>query len=284
MNPDNINTLYRYKVPPRGLCENCGEQETTLFYEIPSGEQLCNDCGREVTKSFEKRGIGLNAIEEIEYDSNMGGESGGQKAESSESVKIREILTEITPAQEFPGREEQVVEYEYDRIKWENVDDRDKVDDNPLVVWGGAPGSYDTVDASDFDAIEAYFDSSLTDANVVYVTDESTYVYDFVADQLNRVTLAYEVFSVLSSLSRNGDIEGLCPNGDVAPPDGLLYEQLELHRDIEDFEIGTSGDSLVCRVVLAEYRDQDSLLNDIRTVGGVRYPKPDEIQVVESLE
>lgn len=284
MNPDNINTLYRYKVPPRGICENCGEQETTLFYEIPSGEQLCNDCGREVTKSFEKRGIGLNAIEEIEYDSNMKDESEEQKNESSGPVRIMEILTEITPAQEVPGRDEQVVEYEYDRVKWENIDDTDKIDDDPLVVWGGAPGSYDTVDASDFDAIEAYFDSSLTDANVVYVTDGGTYVYDFVADQLDGSTLAYEVFSVLSSLSRNGDIEGLCPTQDVAPPDGLLYEQLELHRDIKDFEIGTSGDSLVCRVVLAEYRDQDSLLDDIRTVGGVRYPKPDKVQIVESLE
>lgn len=284
MNPDNINTLYQYKVPPRGICENCGEQETTLFYELPTGEQLCNDCGREVTKSFEKRGIGLNAIEEVEFDSNTGGESREQKNKSSGPVKMREILTKITPAQEFPDREEQVVEYEYDRVKWENIDDTDKVDDDQLVVWGGAPGSYDTVDASDFDAIEAYFDSSLTDANVVYITDKGTYVYDFVADQLNGSTLAYEVFSVLSSLSRRGDIEGLCPTEDVVPPDGLLYEQLELHQDVKDFEIGTNGDSIVCRVVLAEYQDPDSLLNDIRSVGGVRYPKPDEIQIVKSLE
>lgn len=286
MDPDNIDALYQYKVPPRGVCDNCGERDTSLFYETPGGQQLCNDCGRKVTKSFEKRGIGLDAIEQTELSTNSReSESKQGKDQSSEStVKLEEILTKITPTQEFPSQDEPVVEYEYDRVNWETIDDTDRVGEDSLVAWGGAPGSYDTVDSSDFEAIEAYFDSSLSDANVVFVTDEGAYVYDFVADRIDKSTLASEVLSVLSSLSRSGDIEGLRPTEEIAPPHNQLYENLELHQDIEAFEIRTSDDSLICRVVLVESRDPDRILEEIRTVGGVRYPKPDEVQVVNEIK
>lgn len=285
MDPDNIDTLYQYKVPPRGVCDNCGERDTSLFYETPGGQQICNDCGRKVTKSFEKRGIGLDAINQIEFSANRReSESKQDKDRSSEStVKLEDILTKIVPAQEFPNQDEPVVEYEYDRVNWENINDSNRVGEDHLVAWGGAPGTYDTVDASDFKAVVTYFDSSLSNANLVFVTDEGAYVYDFVADQIYKSTLGSEVLIALGSLSRNGDIEGLRPTKEVAPPHNELYENLEWHQDIEAFEIRTSDDSLICRVELVESRNQDQLLEEIRTMGGVRYPKPDEIQVVNEI-
>lgn len=199
-------------------------------------------------------------------------------------VKLKEIITEITPAGGVPNKGEPTIRYEYDRVNWENVDDSDVVGDEQIVAWGGYPGAYDTVDASGVEAATAYFDSSISDANLVFVTNDGAFVFDFVADQIRESTLASEVASVLRSLSRMDVIEGLRTADDIAPPHTLLYEHMEFHNDIKVSEIKQCNGLLLCRVVLIEDRDPNTLLEELRTICGVQYSKPDDIEIVESLE
>lgn len=277
MEPEDIDRLFQYENPPRDCCDACGEQNTTLFYETPGGKQLCNDCGRRVMDSFERRGIGIEAIESKDY-------TPATVEDSSEShVRIEEILTKIAPVQQRPRRGELAIEYEYDGINWDEVEDSERVSEEELVAWGGRPGSYEEIDASGFEAVGAYFDSALSEANTVFLTEEGAYVYKFVSEQIDERTLTSEVFRVLCDRSRAGVIEELRPVDDVAPPKDRLYEHLEFHNDIESFDIETRDDSVCCRVILESDRDPDALLRELQTIDGVRYPKPDVIEVVDSL-
>lgn len=281
MNPDEIDTLYQYKTPFIGKCDHCGETDITIFFETPNGAQLCNNCTKQIFDTLRERGLGFEVIEELENDPDRNTPAGD--AEASETG-LQDIVTKIVPAQYRGQMNPTIVQFEYEQINWEAVDETDTIGDDHLVAWGGRPGAYEEVSALEFEAVQAYFDSSLTDANVVFLTDDGPYVYEFVSDQVDEETLAGEVLRVLANRSRAGIIDGLQPKEETGPPIDGLYEHLEFHDDIEAFDITQRDEELVCEVVLRQNRNSESVLQEVRMVDGIQYPKPDVVEIVEELE
>lgn len=199
-------------------------------------------------------------------------------------TELQDLVTEVVPAQYRGRMNPTIVDFEYEQLNWEAVDETDTVGDDHLVAWGGRPGAYEEVSAIGFEAVQAYFDSSLSDANVVFLTDDGPYIYEFVSDQMDEKTLASEVLRVLANRSRAGIIEGLQPKEETGPPIDGLYEHLEFHDDIEAFDITQRDEELVCEVVLRQNRNSESVLEEVRTVDGIQYPKPDVVEIVEELE
>lgn len=202
---------------------------------------------------------------------------------ASKTPHITELLTKIIPKQKEPerfGTDHSYIEYLYKRVNWDEVRERDLLKDEALIAWGGRPGAYDTVDASGFEAFVAHMDPVVTEANDVYVTDEGVYVYEFVVENKQIEDLQSAALTVLSELSINGVIEGLRPKEDIEPPN--LWEQLNRHEDIEEFEIESGRDEIICHVEMEDERNGSELLEEIRTVYGIRYPKPDRIEMMGS--
>lgn len=284
MNPDEIDALYEYQYPFIGACDGCGTDDTTIFYETPAGEQLCKDCARTITKPSEDSGLELDAVTLLENDPERGEETTGHEGRGTqESTKhLQEVLTKVTPAQRG-GRDTSLIEYDYDHINWAAVQDGNRVGAEETIGWGGYPGAFGTVNAGGFDAVRAYFDSTLAEANVVYLTDEGAYVFDYILDRVSEEQLKAEMLRAVSELSRDGVIDGLQPIEAVAPPD--LYEHIsEFIDDIQAFELKHHGTELVCRAVLDRERDPLELLTEIRTIGGIEYPKPDRLEIVSEID
>jgi len=196
---------------------------------------------------------------------------------------ITDILSPVVPAEYRSKMDTEVIEFEYDRVNWDAVPNKKIVDNSEeIVAWGGYPGAYETVDADEFTAVKAFLDSTLSEANIVYVTDSGAYVYDFMLDEVAERTVRSEMLTVLSDLSRQGLIKGLRPTKEVQFPD--LREHLtDFHDDITEFELVEQDEELVCRVVLTRTRSQSELLNEIQTVNGIKYPKPDRVEIVDSI-
>jgi len=280
MKPDEINTLYQYTSPFSGKCDHCRERGITIFYETPNGEQLCNDCTKIIFESFRERGLSVEVIEALENDPDQ---SSSRDDTDGSETELQEIVTKVVQTQ-YRGRvNPTVVTFEYERINWAAVDETDIIGDDQLVVYGSRPGAYDEISAAEFDAARAYFDSSISEANVVFLTDDGPYVYEFVPEQVDEKTLAGEVLRVLANQSRAGIIDGLQPKEEIAPPIDQLYEHLEHHDDIEAFDITEQEEELVCKVVLKRNRNPDAIFEEIRTVDGIQYLKPDVVEVVSEI-
>lgn len=274
MNSDDLERLYEYERPFTGRCDRCDGPETTLFYETPGGERLCNDCATPIFDSFRELGIGPAAIEPLENEPDRSGSEGSR-------THLRDLLTPAVPVQ-YRGRvDPTVVEFAYDRIDWAAVEPSDTVGDVETVAWGGGPGTCDEVPAAGFEAVRAHFDSTLAEPNVVYLTDEGPSVFEFVAAEASERDLATEVLRVLADRSRAGVVEGLRPVEAVGPPPERLAEHLECHEDVRAFELAEDGGRSVCRVVPRGDRTVDA--SDVRTIDGVRYPKPDAVEIVDDL-
>lgn len=281
MKPDKIDTLYQYKTPFTGKCDNCGENDIYIFYETPNNAQLCNNCTKQIFESFRERGFGLEVLEEI--DNNPPQNTTAGNAEASETG-LQDIVTKVVPAQYRGEMNPTVVQFEYEQINWEAVDKTDTIGDDQLVAWSGGIGSYKEISAIGFEAVRAYFDSTLSESNVVFLTDDSPYVYEFVFDQVDKKTLASEVLQVLANRSRAGIINGLQPKEEIGPSIDRLYEHLEFHDDIEAFDITERDEEMVCEVVLRLDCDPESIREEVRMIDGIHYPKPDVVEVVEELE
>lgn len=196
---------------------------------------------------------------------------------------VEDVVTPIDAAQ-YRGRPDPtVVTFDYDGINWDVVDDSDVVGETHTIAWGGYPGAYETVAADGFEAVTAYLDSALTDANVLFVTPDGPAVYEFVAEDVRTETLESEALRVLRHLSREGIVDGLQPVRKVGPPTERLGTELEFHPDVEAFELDSDGTDVHCRIVPTGELDPDALLEDVRQVDGVAYPQPDSIELVDEL-
>lgn len=271
MNPSNIDRLYQYQRPFDGICDHCGT-DSTLFYETPGGDQLCNDCGARIFDSFRARDIGSGAVEPLENDPEP-----SQPSKDDNPSHLEELLTQVQAAQYRGGIDPDIIEFEYSQILWEEVDQSTLVNNGVLVVDGRY--SYGEVPVEGFQAVHRHFDPSVGTPNDVFLTDNGVYVYEWVAEEVSSRDLAPEILRVLREEAREGRLEGLRPVEEVAPPPDCLYERLERHHDVESFNI--HGESEVRSVTLRLHmgRDQDKLLQEIRTVNGIEYPKPDKINI-----
>lgn len=204
MDPDSVDKLLSLNRPYDGVCDGC-EEEQTIFYKSPLGEELCTDCGKEVMDSMRERGI--PDMEGIEWVDNDPSEEDNQ----SESPSLSDVLEPVTPTESIGGINSDTIEYSFESVNWESVDEDQIVSDNEVVAWGGYLGSYETIEVEDFKALRAYMDSTVTESNAVYITDDRVYVYAHVLENVDRNKVSSEVFTVLQELEFQGLIEGLEP-------------------------------------------------------------------------
>lgn len=192
---------------------------------------------------------------------------------------VTDLLHEVNPEVHSHG-------VTYDGIDWDAADDSRVVEDEDAFVVTGV-FSYGEVDASGFKGLKTRLPVR-SDTPTGYVTDQATYVLEkLVYDpetgtgEIHERKLADAMGRALGDLAEEGVVEGLRPVVERAPPRKALAEKSLYDDRIEAIHLEDDGDDFVPYVVPATDTTEEAARAAVRTVGGVRYPKPDNVAVVD---